>query len=135
MIISILVASIVGFCISVYAFITERKIKADPNYKPACDITDRISCSRPLQSEYSNLFFFSNTTAGLLFYAALAILAAFNFTTLILVATSINLLVTLFLAYLLFFKIKSLCPICISLYIVNITMFVFAILAMSGISL
>lgn len=124
---SIVILAIIGFCISLYAYFTESKIKEDPNYHPACDINDRISCSAPLKSEYSNIFYFSNALVGMVYYILVGIFAYFDMHRLVLIITACGVLVTLGLAYLLYFKIKSLCIVCTSLYIVNILLFLFAL--------
>ena len=128
MIISIFVLALVGFAISVYAYITEKKIRENPLYKPACDINDRISCSKPMQSQYSNLFFISNSLAGMLFYASMAILAFFDMKTFILLGAIGASIATVFLAYLLYVKIKSFCIVCSSLYLINFLLLFFSII-------
>jgi vitamin-K-epoxide reductase (warfarin-sensitive) len=118
--------AIIGFLISVYAYMTEEKIKKDPNFKPACDLSDRISCSKPLKSEYANLFYISNTIAGILFYAFLAVLAFFNMAAALFYAAIAACVASVYLAYLLYFKIGALCLICTSLYIVNALLLFFS---------
>jgi vitamin-K-epoxide reductase (warfarin-sensitive) len=125
--IAICILAIIGFCISLYAYFTESKIKEDPNYHPACDINDRISCSAPLKSEYSNIFYFSNALMGIAYYILVGVLAYFGLHRLLLVATAGGAFMSLILAYLLYFKIKSLCIVCTSLYIVNILLLLFAL--------
>lgn len=124
----ILVLAAIGFCIALYAYFVENKMKADASYHPACDINDRISCSKPLQSQYSNLFFISNSLAAMLYYVVIALLAFMGMHTVLVIATTLGLIVSLGLAYLLYFKIKSLCLVCTSLYIINILLFVATIL-------
>ena len=109
-----------GFCISLYAYFLERKIKQDPTFKPACDINDRISCTKPLMSEYSNILYFSNALLGMAYYALIIILASFQMHTFLLITTIIGCIVSGILAYILYFKIKSLCLVCTSLYSINI---------------
>ncbi len=126
MIVSITLAA-VGFCASLYAYFIERKIREKPDYKPVCDISDRISCTKPILSEYSNLFFFSNGLMGALFYAVIAALAFTDSFRLMMIATSVRLVATCFLAYLLYFKIRSLCLVCTLIYIINILLFLLAV--------
>ena len=121
-----MILTIIGFCIALYAYITDKKIKQEPDYKPVCDISERISCTKPMKSKYSTMFFISNSFAGMLFYASIAILAIFNNIKLIFIISSLGAIATCFFAYLLFFKIRSLCIICISLYIINIAIFILA---------
>jgi hypothetical protein len=75
MIISIFVVALVGFGISLYTYLLEEKIKRVPDYKPVCDISDRISCTKPMKSPYATLFYFSNAIVGMVFYALVALLA------------------------------------------------------------
>lgn len=121
----ILILAALGFCISLYAYFVEAKIKEEPTYKPACDLSDRISCSAPLRSQYSNIFYFSNSIIGMAYYILIAALAWLMLDKLLMIATVGGILVSLILAYLLYFKIRSLCIVCTSLYIVNILLFLF----------
>jgi len=116
---TIFILAITGFIISFYAYFTETKLKEDASYKPVCDISERISCSKPLQSEYANLFFISNTIVGIIFYVSIAILAFFNMAAAIFYAAIASGVATIYLAYLLYFKVQSLCIVCTSLYVVN----------------
>ena len=125
--ITVIILSGIGFCIALYAYFVENKMKADANYHPACDINDRISCSKPMQSQYANIFFISNSLLGMLYYAVTALLAFMGMHTLLIVATTLGVLTSCVLAYLLYFKIKSLCLVCTSLYIVNALLLIVSI--------
>ena len=132
MILSIFILALIGFCIALYDYIVEQKIKKTPDYKPACDLSDRISCSKPIKSEYGNLFLISNALVGMLFYALIAVLAWFNASMLLLITAIAGCLFSVFLAYILFFKIKSLCLVCISLYFINVLILANAILLIAS---
>ena len=127
MMLTIVLLAVAGFCISAYTFFVERKIKQTATYKPVCDISDRISCTKPMQSPYANLFYVSNATMGMLFYVGIGILAWLDMFTLVLVGAVVSALTSCFLAYLLYVKIKVLCLLCTSLYIINALMLVSAI--------
>lgn len=127
MLVSILALAAIGFCISVYTYLLEKKIKSKPNYKPACDLSDRISCSKPMKSPYAALFYFSNAIVGVAYYLMIIVLALLQMNSLLLFATVAGCLVSAFLAYLLYFKIKSLCLLCTSLYIINILLLLLAL--------
>lgn len=120
----IISVAIVGFCISFYTYLLEKKVKENPTFKPVCDLSDRISCTKPMFSPYANLFYFSNAFVGMMFYVFVAILALFHAHTLLFVATLGGCLVSLVFAYLLYFKIKTLCLLCTSMYIINILLLV-----------
>lgn len=124
MFLSIVLLACAGFGVSLYAYFVERKIMADANYKAACDLTDRISCTKPLTSQYAKLFFISNSLAGMIFYTLVALLGFYEAPNFLLLFASAGLLSSIVLGYLLYFKVKALCLLCTSLYIINICLFV-----------
>lgn len=117
--VSVIGVAAVGFCISLYMYLVEQKVKQDPSYKPFCDLSDRVSCTKPMKSDYGNLLFVSNTLIGMIYYALVAGLASVHASSLLLAATVGGCLVSCYLAYLLLVKIKSVCLLCVSLYVVN----------------
>ena len=127
MITSILVLAAIGFCVALYAYIVESKIKKDSTYKPACDITDRISCTKALNSKYANLFFVSNGIAGMLYYLLVGVLAYLNMHQYLFILTGAGVLMTCFMAFLLYVKVKSYCLVCTSIYVINVLLFVLAL--------
>lgn len=123
----IILIALIGFAISLYSYYLEQKLKNDENFKASCDINDRISCTRPMLTPYSHFFYFSNSILGMIFYAAVALLAFFGFSKLVLVLAIGGMIASCVLAYLLYFEIKSFCMVCTSLYIVNILLLVCAL--------
>lgn len=119
MMLSVFIVAVIGFCISLYTYLLEEKVKRNPEYKPACDISDRISCTKPMKSVYANLFYFSNALLGIAFYVLVAILALLEAHKLLVIAALCGCIVTCIFAYILYFKVKSLCLLCTSLYIIN----------------
>lgn len=120
----VIVLSLIGILLSYYAYVVEQKTLANPSYKPMCDISDRISCSRPITTGYSRMFGVSNSLIGMLFYVTLLVLAFLQQSTLISIALVLSLLATMFFAYILYVKIRSLCLVCTASYAVNIALFV-----------
>ncbi len=114
--------SIIGFLISWYVFTIEHKLKKDKNYKPMCDLSDRISCSKPLLSPYGTLFGIGNSILGMIFYANMFMLALFEFNTLLFYGSIAACISSIIFAYLLYFKIKSFCLVCTAIYIINALM-------------
>jgi vitamin-K-epoxide reductase (warfarin-sensitive) len=111
-----------GIAVSVYAYMVERKIKQNPMYKPACDISDRISCSKPITSEYSALFGVSNALLGIVAYAVMFVAALFGWATVLWYgAIALNLSSVVF-AYLLYVKVKAFCVVCTLTYVINFLM-------------
>lgn len=123
----IIMLALAGFTVSLYGFLVESKIKKDPTYKPACDLSDRISCSKPLRSKYSALFGISNLIVAMVHYAIVALVALLGYPYLVLLFTAIGALSALFFAYILYFKIQSFCLVCSATYIINIVLFIAAL--------
>ena len=124
----LIILAAIGFCISAYAYFVEQKIRQEPDFKPFCDINDRISCTKPMKSQYSNLFFFSNAFVGMLYYVVVAVLAFFDTNMLLIITASVSMIITCFLAYILYFKIKSFCLLCSSVYLINLIIFLLLVL-------
>lgn len=122
-----IILAIIGFFLSVYAYFIEQKIKIAPGYQPACDISERISCSKPFKSKYAYLFYFSNALVGIVYYPLIVLLAIFKIHYLLLIATFGSCIASCLFAYLLYFRIKTLCVICTSIYIVNILILALAL--------
>ena len=126
MIISVVIIALVGLAISGYAYMVEQKIKADHAYKPMCDLSDKISCSKPIASEYGQLFGVTNSLFGIVFYASMVIAAVLGWHAFIFYGALASCIVSVFLAYILYFKIRVLCLICTSIYVVNILLLIAA---------
>jgi vitamin-K-epoxide reductase (warfarin-sensitive) len=123
----ILILALIGLLVSLYAYYVEYKIKNVPEYTAACDINDRFSCSKPILSEYGSLFYVSNSIAGIIYYSSILLFTLLNMHILVVVATSGAALVSCYLAYILYTKIKTICLVCTALYIVNFLLLVFAL--------
>ena len=116
---SFIFTAIIGFFVSLYSFIMEQKLKQNPQYKPFCAITDKISCVKAAQSPYSHFLFVSNSIIGMLFYPFVIGLAAAQAYTLLFVTVLAACVISLRFAYLLFFKVKTFCVLCVTIYIIN----------------
>lgn len=115
----IIIICIAGFAVSLYGFYIEQKIKKDATYKPLCDISDAASCSKPIRSAFGNLLGVSNMVIGMLFYAAIAFLAWAGYYQLVFLGAVGACIASLFLAYILYTKIKTFCLICTATYVIN----------------
>jgi len=115
----IMLLAVVGLSISLYTYWLERKVKYEPDYKATCDLSDHVSCTKPMLSKYANIFYFSNALIGTSYYVLIALLAYFNAVHLLLLAALAGCCMSVFLGYLLYFKIKSFCILCTSLYVIN----------------
>ncbi len=124
MVLLIMLIALLGLIISLYSYWVERQLLQNVNYKPACDISDHISCSKPFTSIYSAVLGISNTVVSIIYFTSMFWLAVGDFNKLMFIGACIAVIFTLYLAYLLYFKIRSFCLICTSLYIVNVLMLV-----------
>ena len=122
MITSVFIIAIIGLCLSVYGFFIEYKLDENPDYKPVCDLSDRVSCSKTFLSPYSKLLKVSNVFLGILFYSAMMLFAWLEYTTLIWYSALAAALTSVLFAYILFFKVRTICLLCISIYLVNIAL-------------
>ncbi|KAA0187383.1 Vitamin K epoxide reductase complex subunit 1 [Fasciolopsis buskii] len=123
-----------GILVCVYALYVEHSKEADSDYQPACDISDRISCTKAFLSKYSRGFgllprmlensFLNqrNPVYGLIFYSLLLVLdrcgtlGALKLSLFLAVLSCIG---SIYLAYLLYFVIRSLCLVCLTVYAIN----------------
>lgn len=122
-----MIASI-GLILCCYSLYIESRIAQDTSYKPACDLSNTISCSRPFLSPYSKLLGISNSYFGLIFYITIIILSIYNQIGLIFYLSISACIASAILAYILYFKIKSLCILCSSIYAINLILLIISYL-------
>ena len=138
------IVGIIGLMICFYAIYVEKKTKLDKNYSPFCNISNNMKCSVVLESKYSrmmklifdlkkdNIFNLPNTYYGVLFYIAIIIYPLYPFNLIpfreaLLFAISVfSILLCFLLAFILYFKLRNCCIICIAIYIVNIVIYYIA---------
>lgn len=123
----ILLFAAIGFCVSSYGFFIQQQLRKNPNYKPLCDISEAVSCTKPFESLYSKLLGFSNTILGIIFYTVVFIAALFGYAQFVFLLSFGAIITSGWFAYILYFKIKTFCLICTIIYIVNIGLFVASI--------
>ncbi len=120
------ILSILGFVVSLYAYIVERKYEKDKKYKAVCDISDNMSCKKAFTSEYGKIFGISNSFIGMLFYVGLFVLTLYNFSNIIFYMSWLSFAMSVYLAYISFIKMKNFCLVCTSIYIINILLLFFS---------
>jgi len=131
-ILSIVLLSLCGFGLSFYVYRLEQALAANPEYKPVCELSDRVSCTKPILSEYGSILGVSNGILGLLFYSMIAVAAFVGAVGFIFYSAVAACLVSLYLAYLLLFRIHAICPICISIYATNFALLIVSYLNYFG---
>ncbi len=124
---AILILAVIGLALSLYAYYLEYKLQDNSNYAAACDLNDRMSCTKVIKSPYSKTFGISNSILGLGYYSAIIGLVLTHQLHLLGYLVIGGLVASGYLAYILYFKIKTICVVCTSIYIVNILLFLFVI--------
>ena len=123
---SVIITSAIGFLLSLYAVHVEKKSRKG-NFKAVCDINDKFSCSKTFTSGYGKLFFgISNGTMGMFFYILVILLSFFNFQSYIFYLAVASVIGSVYLAYVLHFKVKTICVVCYSIYAVNLLLLLFS---------
>ena len=116
--------SVVGFFISMYAYYIEIMMVKSLTFRPFCDFSDTVTCSEVILSEYGRLFRIPNSILGMLFYSAVMFLFNANYLFALFILCILAGMVTLFLFSVLIFRIKKLCILCYSVYIINFVLIV-----------
>jgi len=124
----ILIFGILGFIISLYGFIVQQKLKLSDTYVPLCDFSDKISCSAAFTSKYGELIGIPNTHLGLLFFVSVVLFELLGLSLVVFVITGMGFLISLYLAYLLYIKVRSVCVVCTAIYLINLLLFVLSTL-------
>lgn len=131
---------LVGLGVSVYAVYIEHQAEVEENYEAMCDISERVSCSKVLASEYSKIWSAfglvakgsvldqSNAFYGLFFYLVVGLvfwrLRRSDIGQLLLLSLSTAAMVLCaFLSYILAEVIHAICLVCYATYLVNFLLF------------
>jgi len=114
----ILWLSAFGMLLSLYALHVRWKITKIPEYKPFCDFKHNVSCSKAFVGKYGAVGLLPNPLYGIFFYALVFIAA--NYPWPLAVLSSFGLLLSMYLGYLSYFKMKNFCLLCTAIYIINV---------------
>lgn len=115
----------IGFVLSAYAYQVSQRHKKQKNYKPLCDISKNISCTRAFTSSSAALLGHANSLFGMLFYAGVYALVLYSKTEYVFYASIGAVLGCVYLGYLQY-KMKNFCVVCTSVYVVNILLMWFS---------
>lgn len=117
-----------GFLLSLYASIVERKAKYDKNYRAVCDIKESMSCTKAFTSPFGRLLGISNAVGGLIFYAAFFLLTFFDTSLYLFSLSAFAFTGSLYLAYLSYIKMRNFCVVCTMIYGINFLLLLFSYL-------
>ena len=134
----------VGVIVTSYAIYVE-KYALTQNFRAICDINSKASCSVVLTSRYARLaklwlklpndskFNLPNTYYGLLFYIAVILYPIYPFTlvpfreVLLLIAAIMSVMMCVVLGWILYYKLKNFCAVCVTTYIINMSILIISV--------
>lgn len=126
---AISILAIIGVLLSAYAVHVEKCLRKDESCKVACDINDRVSCTRAFGSRYGSLLGISNGKIGILFYLAVLVAATYEQWNLVFYLAVLSVIGSIGLAYILYARLQTFCLVCTTIYAVNIALLIFSSLA------
>ena len=110
----------IGLILSVYALYVKYRSRSK-QYKPWCDITENISCTKAFASRYGSLAVLPNPVYGVIAYL---VILTFSNSRYVFYLSMFLFLVSLYLAYLSYVKQKNFCLVCTAIYVINIILFI-----------
>jgi vitamin-K-epoxide reductase (warfarin-sensitive) len=123
---AIVVLSSIGIVLSAYALYVKHQLGKNKDYKAVCDISEKVSCTKPMASEYGSLLILPNSAFGVIFYAVVLFFGYFDEMRAVFWLSALAVIGSVYLAYVSFFKLKVVCPVCTAVYMVNILLLVFS---------
>ncbi|XP_053964746.1 vitamin K epoxide reductase complex subunit 1 [Anastrepha ludens] len=122
---------LVGLLLSAYATYVELRAEKDADYVALCDLSPKVSCTAVFTSSYGRGFGLTkyvtswnppNGLLGIAFYIILLLLTPPRHRLLSLLQLFlcfVSNLLSIYLAYLLYFVLEDFCVVCVSIYVVN----------------
>ncbi len=114
----ILLAAALGLLLSLWGALLDVKVQANPDFKAACDFSEKSSCTKTLKSRYSRLLFgISNTYFGIAFFAVMLVLAYLGgYQHVIFYSSAVGTLISGWLFAIIYLKQKNYCSLCFLLF-------------------
>ena len=141
----IIVLAALGLGASLAALYVHYQMLADPTYTSFCDVNETVSCEAVLTSQYGSVAGVPVAAGGAIWSALILLLAIFGMTPprsekaeavagYIFVLSTIGLAGALYLGYASFFILRQMCPLCMTMYVAVIGLFVVSGAAASGLA-
>lgn len=125
---TIYILTMIGLLISFYGVYFTKRKKSSANFKPFCDFSDKVSCTKAFESKGGALFGVKNYVMGIFFYVAMFMLVLGNLHIFAVFLSMASLFMSMYLASILVTEVRSFCVICVSTYVVNILIFLFLVI-------
>ncbi|RME78701.1 hypothetical protein D6774_00280 [Candidatus Woesearchaeota archaeon] len=116
-----------GLLLSLYAVFVNYRLNASGKYQPLCDFSPTISCSKAFTSTYARTFGTFNGLVGVIGYVALT-LAYVYMPALFVIGVYIAFLMSIYLLFILLFRLHTYCIVCFSIYLVNFLLFILTLI-------
>ena len=147
----IIVLAALGLGASVAALYVHYQMLADPTYTSFCDVNETVSCEAVLTSQYGSVAGVPVAAGGAIWSALILLLAIFGMRPsrsdqgpgdsrseavagYIFVLSTVGLAGVLYLGYASFFVLRQMCPLCMTMYVAVIGLFVVSGAAASGLA-
>lgn len=119
--------ALIGLVLSVYSIYVSRKLNKN-YYKPFCDVSKDMSCTKAFSSKYSRFLLIHNSTYGVLYYLIIMIISLQGYYGTIFYLAILSTIFSIYLAYVSYFKMKNFCLVCNAIYLINILILIFSYL-------
>jgi vitamin-K-epoxide reductase (warfarin-sensitive) len=132
--------TLLGIGISLYAIYVEHEASLEEGYRAMCDISEEVSCSKVLSSDYSKLFSYlgivpkhsildqSNAFYGLVYFLIEGLLfwwqSSHSCGVLLLLMSAFAMSLCAYLSYLLAEVLHTICLVCYVIYAINTLIFI-----------
>ncbi len=113
---------IFGLALSIYSSYVTSRIKRNINYRPFCDVNNRVSCTKVFNSLYGSHFGIPNSWWGVIFYIFIFVLLTFGYLEILFFSAMVSVFFSLYLGYLMYSRIGKFCFICSLIYLINIAL-------------
>jgi uncharacterized membrane protein/protein-disulfide isomerase len=141
----IIALAVLGLGASVAALYVHYQMLADPLYTSFCDVNATVSCEAVLTSQYGSVAGVPVAAGGAIWSALILLLAVFGMKPArsataetvagyIFILSTIGLVGVLYLGYASFFILRQMCPLCMTMYVAVIGLFVVSGAAASGLA-
>ncbi len=141
----ILLLAAAGLMASVASLYVHYRLVADPTYTSFCDVSETVSCEAVMTSRFGYLFGVPVAAGGAIWSAAVLLLGVFGMRPAgsekagrvagyIFVLSTIGLAGVLYLGYASFFVLRQMCPLCLTMYVAVIGLFIVSGAAASDLS-
>jgi len=118
------ILAMLGLILSAYALYVKNNAEKNKKYKPICDISKHVSCTKAFLSKEGALTGFPNPLLGIFFYILVIVLYFFHAPQLIFLCGLLASIVSVYLAYTSYVKQRNFCLVCTGVYLINILLMI-----------